>query len=373
MGQTEAFPSSDVGCAYPVSSPPNRAVKSSAAAFADGLKAASRSVFLIVLIGSYTSIGALAHNLGFSVGWTVLSTVIVWAAPAQVILITSLGAGGTPVATALAVGLSALRLLPMVMALMPVLQTRRSRFRDLFLPAHFTAVSMWIESLRLAPAVPRENRIAFANGLAIGLMAAPIVGTIAGSYLAEVLPVPLVAAMLFLTPMSFFTSALRNAHLLSDRIAYGIGLVLAASCLRAGRVRSVMDGSRRRQRGLRHSLAAEAEAMSVFGDLAPYIVLVLAGFLPNEIWRMLGIFASRRLDETSEWIVWVRAVATAILTGVVAKIVIFAPGALADVSLKVRLGAVAAGLAAYFLLRGSVFAGVIVGTLSILAGIWAFP
>lgn len=113
--------------------------------------------------------------------------------------------------------------------------------------------------------------------------------------------------------------------------------------------------------------------MSVFGDLAPYIVLVLAGFLPNEIWRMLGIFASRRLDETSEWIVWVRAVATAILTGVVAKIVIFAPGALADVSLKVRLGAVAAGMAAYFLLRGSVFAGVIVGTLSILAGIWAFP
>jgi hypothetical protein len=30
-------------------------------------------------------------------------------------------------------------------------------------------------------------------------------------------------------------------------------------------------------------------------------------------------------------------------------------------------------MAAYFLLRGSVFAGVIVGILSILAGIWAFP
>jgi predicted branched-subunit amino acid permease len=210
-----------------VSPPPNRAVKSSAAAFADGLKAASRSVFLIVLIGSYTSIGALAHDLGFSVGWTGLSTIIVWAAPAQVILITSLGAGGTAVATALAVGLSALRLLPMVMALMPVLQTRRSRFRDLVFPAHFTAVSVWVESLRLAPAVPRENRVAFANGLAVGLMTAAITGTIAGSYLAEVLPVPLVAAMLFLTPMSFFTSALRNAYLLSDRIAYGIGIVLA--------------------------------------------------------------------------------------------------------------------------------------------------
>ena len=37
--------------------------------------------------------------------------------------------------------------------------------------------------------------------------------------------------------------------------------------------------------------------MNVLGDLAPYLVLIAAGFLPNEIWRMLGIVVAHGLDE----------------------------------------------------------------------------
>jgi predicted branched-subunit amino acid permease len=201
--------------------------KSSAAAFVDGLSAAARSVFMIVLVGSYVSIGALAHDLGFSLAWTVLSTLLVWAAPAQVILITALGAGTAPLEAAIAVSLSAIRLLPMVVALMPVLRSATTRARALILPAHFTAVSFWIESLRLAPALPRENRIAFANGLGTGLGAAAVSSSIAGYYLAGVLPNAIVAAMLFLTPVSFLTSAIRSAKLTSDKAAWVIGVVMA--------------------------------------------------------------------------------------------------------------------------------------------------
>ena len=158
---------------------------------------------MIVIAGSYVSIGALAHGLGFSLPWVVLSTILIWAAPAQVILISALGAGAPPLEAGLAVGLSAVRLLPMVVALLPVLKSRTTRLSHLVLPAHFTAVSMWIETLRLAPGRPREHRIAFANG-----------------------PDTIVAAMLFLTPMSFLTSALRNARLLSDQAAFVIGVVM---------------------------------------------------------------------------------------------------------------------------------------------------
>jgi predicted branched-subunit amino acid permease len=210
-----------------VSSASGRPPKPNTAAFRDGVRAASVSVFMLVLVGSYVSIGALAHDLGFPIAWTVLSTVLIWAAPAQVILITSLGAGAAPLEAALAVGLSGLRLLPMVVALMPVLRTTTSRVKDLLLPAHFTAISLWIEALRLAPALPRENRIAFANGLALGLASAAVSATIAGFCLASVLPGVLVAAMLFLTPMSFLTSAWRNARPLSDKAAYVIGVVMA--------------------------------------------------------------------------------------------------------------------------------------------------
>jgi len=111
--------------------------------------------------------------------------------------------------------------------------------------------------------------------------------------------------------------------------------------------------------------------MSVLADWWPWLLLIAVGVLPNEVWRMLGIVASRGLDEESEAIIWVRAVATATLTGVVAKIVVFAPGALGAVPLGVRLAAVAAGLAAFFVMRQSLFAGLVAGVAAILIGIWA--
>jgi hypothetical protein len=97
-------------------------------------------------------------------------------------------------------------------------------------------------------------------------------------------------------------------------------------------------------------------------ELAPYLILIFAGFLPHEAWRWVGIVLSRGLDETSEVIVWVRAVAIAILAGVVAKIVVFSPGALAGVPLWVRLSAAAAGMLAFFLARQSILVGVATGT-----------
>ena len=96
-------------------------------------------------------------------------------------------------------------------------------------------------------------------------------------------------------------------------------------------------------------------------DVWPYVAMVLVGFLPNEVWRWLGIVMARGLDERSEVVVWVRAVATAILAGVIAKLTLFPPGALAEVPLTARLAAVAIGFAAFLAFRRSVFAGVVVG------------
>jgi predicted branched-subunit amino acid permease len=197
-----------------------------ASGFTAGLKAGVTSIFIMVLVGSYISIGALAHDLGFSLPWVLLSTMLVWAAPAQVILITSFAAGAAPLEIAIAVGLSGIRLLPMVVALLPVLRSSTTRLRDLVLPAHFTAVSMWVETLRLAPRLPREQRVTFANGTAVGLLMPTLLATAIGYSLAATLPALLVAAMLFLTPMSFLTSVTRNSRLLSDRLAIVFGALL---------------------------------------------------------------------------------------------------------------------------------------------------
>ena len=200
-------------------------LQSTARAFWSGVIAAWTSVFVLVLAGSYIGIGALAHEFGFSVGWTVASTLLVWAAPAQVILVSALGAGATLVEVALAIGLSAVRLLPMVVALLPLIRTERTRTSHLILPAHFTAISMWVEALRLLPQVPRENRLAYCNGIGTGFMTVATAASAAGYYLAGGLPLPLAAMLLFLTPMSFLVSVVRNSRLLVDRLAFGLGFV----------------------------------------------------------------------------------------------------------------------------------------------------
>ena len=71
---------------------------------------------------------------------------------------------------------------------------------------------------------------------------------------------------------------------------------------------------------------ARGLAMSGYEGLWGYVVLVLVGFLPADVWRLLGVLIGRGIDEESEVLIWVRAVATAVLAGVIAKIVFFPPG-----------------------------------------------
>ena len=106
--------------------------------------------------------------------------------------------------------------------------------------------------------------------------------------------------------------------------------------------------------------------------LDPYLALILVGFLPSEVWRWIGILIGRSLDEESEIILWVRAVATALVAAVVARIVLVPPGALAAVPLSVRLIALAAGFLAFYFIRRSAFAGVIVGMAVLVAGALTF-
>jgi hypothetical protein len=111
--------------------------------------------------------------------------------------------------------------------------------------------------------------------------------------------------------------------------------------------------------------------MSAFiGDWHALVVLLVAGVIPNQIWRMLGLWLGGGLDEGAELLIWVRAVATAILAGVIAQIVVQPPGALASVPGFLRYGAVAAGFLAFVLARRSIFIGVACGELVMLAGQW---
>lgn len=112
---------------------------------------------------------------------------------------------------------------------------------------------------------------------------------------------------------------------------------------------------------------------ATFADVNPYLALLLVGFLPNEIWRWIGVVFARRIDEGSEILTWVRAVATAVLAGVIAQLIFDPPGALATTHFWVRIAGVAIGFAAFLAIRRSVFAGIVAGQAALVAGTLLFP
>jgi hypothetical protein len=110
--------------------------------------------------------------------------------------------------------------------------------------------------------------------------------------------------------------------------------------------------------------------MSLDRSLWPYLLVILAGFLPTEIWRSAAVVLAHGLDEDSEWLIFVRAVATALVAGVITRIVLVPNGDLIAVPLTIRVGALAGGLVVYFLVRRSLFLGVLAGEAIMITGAW---
>ena len=177
---------------------PERPFDSATSAFLFGARTAATSVFMFVITVTYIGFGALAHDYGLPVLWAMLSTVLIWAGPAQVILATALGSGAAQIEGAMAVALSSVRLLPMVVALLPLVKREGTRAWQLLVPVHFMAVSVWVEAMRLGPSLPRERRIAFCNGIGMTLMTTGMVTTAIGYYLSAALPALFGAAAMFM-------------------------------------------------------------------------------------------------------------------------------------------------------------------------------
>lgn len=101
----------------------------------------------------------------------------------------------------------------------------------------------------------------------------------------------------------------------------------------------------------------------------PFLFILIAGWVANDLWRFLGVVFAGRLNEGSEVFVYVKAVATALVAGVISQLVFFPTGTLAQSPMWLRLLALAAGFAAFKLARDSVLVGVLAGE-AVLIGVW---
>lgn len=196
------------------------------AAFARGLLAASVSAAGWILAATGIGFGALAHDLGFTLGHMLFISATIFALPAQVLVIDELARGAGVAGAALAVGLTAVRLLPMTVSIMPLIRdASRPRWLHIY-AVHFLAITAWLEGYRLLPGLPARVRLPFFAGQGTGFMLLMSLGGTAGYVLSAGLPPVLTAALLLMTPIYFTCSLLVAARARTDYAAILAGGIL---------------------------------------------------------------------------------------------------------------------------------------------------
>ncbi|HRK19797.1 MAG TPA: AzlC family ABC transporter permease [Hyphomicrobiaceae bacterium] len=180
----------------------------------------------LVLFATAIGFGALARDSGLTLGHTVFLSAAVYALPAQVVLVDQLARGASIAAAALAVTLTAVRLLPMTVSLLPYFRDQKSSTALRILTVHFIAVTAWVEGNRRLPDEPRQTRLPFFLGLGIGMAIMTSTGSAVGYYAATGLPTVMAATLLFATPVYFLLALFLGMRTRTDMIAIAAGALL---------------------------------------------------------------------------------------------------------------------------------------------------
>ena len=101
-----------------------------------------------------------------------------------------------------------------------------------------------------------------------------------------------------------------------------------------------------------------AELLS--SPIAALVILAIAVFV-HEPWRWLGIYLGSRIKPSGAVFIWVKACATALVSALVMRLILFPAGALGQVHLGVRAFAFLAGVALFLAFRKDLAVGVFGG------------
>ena len=101
----------------------------------------------------------------------------------------------------------------------------------------------------------------------------------------------------------------------------------------------------------------------------PFLFILLAGALPTYIFRVMGVIVGGRVREDSQALVFVRCVATALVAGVIAQLILYPNGELANSPMWLRVGSAGAGFAAYLIAGKRLLVGILVTEALLIAGL----
>lgn len=187
------------------------------------------SVPALILLSSAAGFGALARDAGFTLYNAIFMMVTFFALPAQFVIADQLARGASIWAGAFSVLLTAVRMLPMVVTLMPYLREGQGGRVRQIIAVHPMAVTSWIEGMRRLPLLPPHLRVSYFLGFGYGLVTAATTGAIIGYVISGSVPIIVSAVLLFLTPVYFLLSSFKTATSESDWAAIALGCALGPS------------------------------------------------------------------------------------------------------------------------------------------------
>ncbi len=187
--------------------------------------AQTASVPALILMAAMVGFAGLARDSGISLVHAMTMTLLIWALPSMLVLVGAIKAGVGLLPAAIAVALSAVRLMPMVMALYPILRDRRSSYWVLVPLSHFVAVTAWVFGMLRLPALPRPVRLPYYAGFGISLTLANTAVTGVAYVAAGAFPPVLNAGLTLLTPLYFTCAMWAAARLPADRLALLFGVM----------------------------------------------------------------------------------------------------------------------------------------------------
>lgn len=145
-----------------------------------------------------------------------VSTLTLWAMPAQLILLEMHVAGAAMLALVLSVVLSSARFLPMTVSLMPSLRHERHAGWRYYLAAHLLSITGWTMAMARFPEIPVPRRLPWFLGFTSVCLTAGTLATLAGYVIADALTPLAKLGLVFIAPMYYLLVMLAGMR---DRLA----------------------------------------------------------------------------------------------------------------------------------------------------------
>ena len=179
----------------------------------------------LLLFAAMTGFGSFAQEQGLSLYMSMLSTILIWGLPGQVVHVELYGMGAPLIAVVLGVAGANARFMPMTLSMMPVFDDSPHNRRWNYFLAHMISINTWSEMLKTGPEIRADRRMAYFLGFSFTCMTAGIIGVLQGYILFESMPQTVSLCFVFLVPV-YFGLIMSNTVHPPFLLAFVLGCVL---------------------------------------------------------------------------------------------------------------------------------------------------